>query len=805
MQHRFTGASSKLIVKAIVHGDIKPDNVIIFEDKKGGLLAKITDYGFATFALSVFEQDGPLHRDGIYLRNRIQLTDASYWSSPARHGQGYAFGDAVLEEVYSFGMTCFWTLFSQLGAFPSPSRVQEAKTTDSIPKLCLELANDPELGATYDQIKVIQNLFAITVAASSENRATLSSILDLLESQTILPDAANFQTFDIVPLPAGSAMSMPDFHLMRSLTQLLGTDYRVREYVRHRMEAYLQDESRTEVLQRTHFELACCYHLGFGGCYDPEKRDFHLFEANKTLRDIEIDLEAAMEVKGVVYFEGQFRSSLKSGHVPPLDLVQSFRDVPANSDLSHSMQQEIKDLERAMGSNSTHIIHMKSNFAHLLWEQGRLKAAWSMLHECLEMVDAELTEVDPWDFIFLKGQVAEAEYRLGHWQKAEALCRTVLEEAIRLGGDESGEVIVLKNQLALTLFDLGSWDKAAVLQQEIVEVQRDLLGPKHPITLQTTVSLVLTLMELEDFAEAEKHIRLIASLRDSVWGSENQDTLMSLMIEARLYDDRGDVAAAERLEKQALDRCFRSLEKDHPCTLDCMMNLAKSLSYRSQADKANRLGEQCVATYERVRGKTDPDTLRSKTSLATLYHECGRYKDALALDYEAYNSLETQLGTHHPFTLDALHGIGTSYSKLGKPRKAEEILTDLVERRSSRLGLEHPRTLQSRGLLALVCADQGKVQKAIEMAEVVLSSSRVAFGSTHRDTLTAACNLASYYSDHDKIAKAIALEEETLAQAEAALSPDDSIILTLKQTLQHRTWIQVCVGMKKLYRWPKQL
>ena len=746
------------------------------------MLAKITDFGFATFALSVFEADGPLYREDLYIHNRIQLTDASYWSSPNRHERGYTYEEAVLEEVYSFGMTCFWTVFNHLTAFPGLEQVQAAKVAGKMPELCFKLAEDPELGATYEQIKTLKQLFSITLAVSSDDRSTVSAIVDLLGSGNAASESNARRTFDIAPIPGDSAMSIIDYHLIPSLTQLLAVDFRVRKYVRHCMEMVLEGAIHVETIERTHYELACCFHLGFGGARDLEKRDYHLLRTNSSLDEIERQIRTAMEVKGIVYFKGQFRTSLESGLVPPLDIVQSFRDVPATSDLPDLMREEVESMERALGPTSTHIIHMKANLANLLWEQGQVQPARTMLRQCLEVVDAG-SNADAWDLIFLKGQVAEAELRVGHWREAESLCRKALEDAVELGGDNSGEVVVLKNQLSLTLHDLGRWSEASVLQREIVDYQRNHIGPKHPITLQMTSSLIQMLIELGEYEEAEQLINHVRELRLSVWGPDSQDTLLSLMDEARLLETRGDIDGAEALERQALNRCRRSLEKDHPYTLDCMMNLANSLVDRAQMSEATELAEQCVEAYIRVRGERHPDTLRSKTSLAMVYRECGRYKEARTLNIEVYEQLDSLLGPTHPFTLENMHHLATCHWKFGDPILAEDLFVRVVEARSYLLGKDHRETLISRTMLAVLFAEQGKTTEAIEMAEVILASSREALGSSHRDTLTAATNLASYYDDADDILRAIALEEETLATAESNLDPDDSIILITKQNL----------------------
>ncbi|KAF2805740.1 kinase-like protein, partial [Mytilinidion resinicola] len=93
----------------IIHGDVKPDNVVIFGDSESGFTAKITDFGYSTVCIDI--QDGSRLRKEGTLESGIYLTKPSTWSHPDRHDESYSFQEAVLEEVYTFGMTCFWVLF----------------------------------------------------------------------------------------------------------------------------------------------------------------------------------------------------------------------------------------------------------------------------------------------------------------------------------------------------------------------------------------------------------------------------------------------------------------------------------------------------------------------------------------------------------------------------------------------------------------------------------------------------------------------------------------------------------------------
>ncbi|KAF2820864.1 TPR-like protein, partial [Ophiobolus disseminans] len=716
------------------------------------------------------------------MKDTIKLTKRSLWSHPDRHDRGYEFQQAVLEEVYSFGMTCFWILFSTSAVFPSQAKITSMKKEGRMPELCSELAHSTKLNLSMEQVAFTERLFAITLSNDAQERCTFQDLVRLFEAYPAKLYVIAAQSFE-TSIPTDSALIIPEFSLIKSLAQLLTVDYRVRAHIRDCLLQALEEETNEEALRRTHYEIACCYHLGFGGSANQKSRDLHLLQAGLSLGTVEAQLLEFNSTNGVVYFKGQFHTAMESGLIPPLDMVQALRDVPTSSNLAVLMQEEIESMRTALGPTNTHIVHMVSVLANLYYEHGQIKPAHDMLLTSLNALENDVSNIDPWDLLFLRGQVAEANTRAGNWEEATPLLRTLLEEVIALGGELHAEVIVIKNQLALTLADLGSWAEAVRIQKEIVETQIERLGEKHPVTLQFQASLLQSLIELGDYDAAEELMRHIARLRISVWGEASQDTLLSMMDEARLLEVQSGYEEAEALERSALKICQQSLEQDHPYTLDCMMNLALTLIHRGGLTEGVGLAEQCVTTYSRVKGEQHPDTLRSRSSLALVYKESGKWKEAAQQDSRAYEGLQQGLGTNHPITLESMYGLGQDYWKLNMLEQAEQILIQCLEGRIAVLGDEHTETLETMNMLGNIYAEREKLDEATAILDQTLRASMRRLGENHRDTLIRAMNLATVYGDAGHAKKAMELEEETLAKAEKHCDPHDSILVTLNRHL----------------------
>ncbi|KAK3356289.1 serine/threonine protein kinase japonica group [Lasiosphaeria hispida] len=87
----------------IVHGDIKPKNVLVFKEISGEYRAKVIDFGYSTKYI--------LHDQ------RLRLPRSEPWHAPEildcnnRHGWEWTPPEATKTDLFSFGMLCLWLLF----------------------------------------------------------------------------------------------------------------------------------------------------------------------------------------------------------------------------------------------------------------------------------------------------------------------------------------------------------------------------------------------------------------------------------------------------------------------------------------------------------------------------------------------------------------------------------------------------------------------------------------------------------------------------------------------------------------------
>jgi serine/threonine protein kinase len=161
----------------IIHGDIKPENVLIFKDNTGEYTAKVTDFGYSTrFA----------HKDDL-----INMPKSRPWNAPEHDRDRFTPVQAQRMDVFSFGMLCVWVLFEKYlsGTVVLPQKAQWAnqyfqdKTQQHLSKHVLDnLKHDNKLALLAQQLiyaeqdidqdikQALERLFSILLAYNPNER-----------------------------------------------------------------------------------------------------------------------------------------------------------------------------------------------------------------------------------------------------------------------------------------------------------------------------------------------------------------------------------------------------------------------------------------------------------------------------------------------------------------------------------------------------------------------------------------------------------------------------------------------------------
>ena len=149
----------------VVHGDIKPQNVLVFQDAiTREITVKVADFGYSTLTMG---ESG-----------KVFLPKSRPWNAPEHHFRGFKAQEAKKTDVYSFGLLCLWFLFrSRLSDIPQATA---DGTTDLISfnaplfgrRTLLELLKDE------DRVEDIANRLVESMPGS-EYRIRLQEIFSL--------------------------------------------------------------------------------------------------------------------------------------------------------------------------------------------------------------------------------------------------------------------------------------------------------------------------------------------------------------------------------------------------------------------------------------------------------------------------------------------------------------------------------------------------------------------------------------------------------------------------------------------------
>jgi eukaryotic-like serine/threonine-protein kinase len=195
--------------------------------------------------------------------------------------------------------------------------------------------------------------------------------------------------------------------------------------------------------------------------------------------------------------------------------------------------------------------------------------------EAVELLDRSiaLTRADPsvaaWRLAQRLNDAGSARFRLGQYDEATAMLEEALAIRRTLDGnapDQSGSpaTATLLNNLGLMHYLNGSSDRARPALAEALTLRRDLLAPDHPDLAQTLTNLGL--ME-KDYGDIEKAVRLLREALEVRRRALEPDhyrigqAMLNLAIALR---DSGDAVTAEGLFGEALTRLVERLGADHP-------------------------------------------------------------------------------------------------------------------------------------------------------------------------------------------------------------------------------------------------
>ncbi|MFI2735868.1 tetratricopeptide repeat protein [Streptomyces sp. NPDC018711] len=283
---------------------------------------------------------------------------------------------------------------------------------------------------------------------------------------------------------------------------------------------------------------------------------------------------------------------------------------------------------------------------------------------------------------------------------------------------------------------LGRWDEAESVHRSVARDRARVLGEEHPATLTSQYEVGFALARLDRPADALHVFGKVAEARARVLGDDHPDTLAARQERAYALDRLGRHPEAYEVYTEVLAARERTVGPDHPDTLRCRHNLAFTLGRLGRLEESYRTAHEVAEARARLLGDAHPDTLVTRHEVAFTLTRLGRGQEALAEYRAVADARAAALGPDHPDTLAARYDTGVCLGRLGQAADALDVCRDLVAARTRAQGPDAPETLRARQALAVNLGRLGRWTEALAESQGVRADRERVLGADHPDTLT---------------------------------------------------------------------
>ncbi len=782
--------------KGVVHGDLKPSNLLVNWGENGQPVLKITDFGIAkAMNHALATPDGWLRTPAAYL-------------SPEHVGVGTI---EARSDIYSLGMLLYELITGRL-PFAAPKETSDhldevkqlvCETLPPKPSACLSalpkaqligLALNRKVGAAKF-IALVEEHFDWIVMPTLEKKpasrhATASALAN--DFQRYLAEAEMMEE-----LPATKDSSVGNFisehrGLFAVAAVLVLTLVGVMAITGWLLLKNKQEEVRVASKKKaeSHSMTARFLQEIFAGL-TPEKVKGHdttllknmLDEATERLDTLVDNPEAGartQETIGLTYLAlsqpsdaqkqlqgaldkrklalgGQHRDTLRSMK----DLATALKEQGRHADAEVLLRQTLKAQQRALGPDHPDTFVTITVLAAVCDEQEKHLEAESLFLN-LWHVQKRLLGPDHLETLATIGHLASSYTAQGRLAEAMKLRGEQLEATQRARGNHDPQTLVTMNITAAAYEAGGMPSEAEKLYFGALEIMKQTLGLEHPDTLAQVDRVALMLGRRGRHVEAVRLHQQSVDAKQHVFGVQHPQTLLSMKGLADAYEAQGKQTEAESTHLHVLETLKTSFPPEHPEILAQMDNVAQVYDRHTKHADAVTLRRQTLEVRQRALGTSHPQTLHSMQMLASSYDADGRQDEAEALLLQTLETMKTAYGPGDPDVLAQMRAVAVMHGRHGKHADAEKLYLQMLQIQQRALGMDHSETLETMTGLAETCQLQGRLPDAEKLHQQVLEIQRKRTVQDPHAVAAAAAHLGSFWLQTGKFADAEAVLRDCL-------------------------------------------
>ncbi|KAI1074719.1 kinase-like domain-containing protein [Whalleya microplaca] len=574
-------AVSDMHSHGIIHGDIKPLNVLVFRTADNAYTARVTDFGYSRRFASEDSQ--------------FTLPTSWPWSAPEHDRSQRKFNkcQARKTDIFSLGMLFLWFLFRDFlsgeTALPSTSdwaqefivasdnaqlvefaSLDNLKYAGKLSVLSRQLIEADESFEGYKKSE-LGELLRLSLQNDPETRDTnIGGLLDRLAPDRYRQPNKRFESTSREP-------EYPQFSISASIGQLYRADYRLRSYVVDCFQNRLQGPDLYGISgsskENTVQQIYLCAEVGFGGAEVDSLFQIDQEQNRKMQAYIEDTLRQWKNIRPKPFKESISREQVQRGSFPRLDSGDHYRVQDCLEEAITKIQEEARRLEQRLGSDNIMIYTIKTALASMFRAQSRMNEAERWAQQALET-----------------------------------------SEAIHGEGHENS--LITMGNLATIFQAQNKLTEAEKLLKKQMVMENELFGKDDIDLLGTIANLGLVYRDQQRLDDAEGILHSVMQRRIRVQGKEHEDSLTAIMNLASTYTLLDKLDKAERLERYVFATRQRVLGVDHPDTLTVANNLLVTYIYQSKWPQAVELGKHVLQAKRRVFGHQDPSTLQTMSYLS---------------------------------------------------------------------------------------------------------------------------------------------------------------------------------------------
>ncbi|KAI1118428.1 kinase-like domain-containing protein, partial [Nemania sp. NC0429] len=654
----------------VIHGDIKPQNVIMFKADDGSFVPKVADFGYSTL-LSEPEVTISLPRSRPWFAPEI-LEYPNF--SPAQ---------ASLADIFSYAV----------------ETVTGVRATQDYQDIALRKLSDMR-SDNSSLVELSAYLISTDTNFDAETRNRLREFFhgtlsdDPHERQSSLPLLLNYLglTNDLIPEQAGSFGFNPpqasDFKLSRSLRSFYECDFRLRPYIVDCLEDIVNSDPASNLTS----ELGMRYVIGFGGS-SPKDHIPDQAKTNTCVADIAATLE---EASAFIANAGRLLHTLvDTGFIEMMSsLADTYRKHNVVEEAIIATRHDFETWNELFGPEHPITVDLAGAMSLLTYSVGQWAESESFARHNLDALQKRFGVTELAITLRAKLSLAVALSEQAKWAEAEVLQKEVIDTCLNDLGQDNPLALSSMAKLTGTYCRQGRFEDAERLGVKVLNTVRQLFGPEHHLTLEQASVLAEIYHHQERLDEAMELQMEWVDTSKQIFGLEHSTTVIGLGGLATMFWDNDDWEEGALLQLDALNLAKRIYGPEHPGTQTIMVNFAFMYEDAELFEEAEKLQREVFDIRKRTLGPEHPSTLTLQASLGHVLGKLGRWEEGLEMELSALETMKIALGSEHPSTMLTMSNLACTRKDRGEDDLALELMEKCIFEALLQFGHDDHRTIR---------------------------------------------------------------------------------------------------------------